>query len=93
MWITGELKEQSGNPLEGVMLEITSPALNELTRRVITGPGGTFIVGELPEGLYSVAAISERRREVLRERIDLSNCLVSVVYLELRSRLLDFRMT
>jgi hypothetical protein len=84
MWITGELKAPSGTPLEGVTLEIASPALNDLRRRVITGPRGAFRVGDLPQGIYSVEAIGEDGHEVLRESIDLTDCLVSVVYLEVK---------
>lgn len=52
--IEGRVVDGSGEPLPGVSVTVSSPALIGGPRTVVTGPGGAYRVVSLPPGVYEV---------------------------------------
>lgn len=52
--IEGRVVDSSGEPLPGVSVTVSSPALIGGPRTVVTGPGGDYRVVSLPPGVYEV---------------------------------------
>ena len=54
--ISGRILDESGQPIPGVKVEITSPALISGTRTTTSAASGTYIFLSLPIGTYKVTA-------------------------------------
>ncbi len=52
--IAGSATDPSGAPLQGVVVEATSPVLIERTRRTVTDGAGTYRIENLRPGIYEV---------------------------------------
>ncbi len=81
--IAGSVKDGSGAPLPGVMVQATSPALIEKTRRAVTDSAGKYRIENLRPGTYAIGFALNGWRPYRREGIELSGSSTVVVNAEL----------
>jgi hypothetical protein len=82
--ITGVARDSSGAVLPGVTVEVSSPALIEQTRTVVTDGTGRYRVVDLRPGTYTVTFTLQGFSVVRREGIELSGALVATVNGDMR---------
>ncbi|MHB8055537.1 MAG: carboxypeptidase-like regulatory domain-containing protein, partial [Candidatus Aminicenantales bacterium] len=70
--ITGMIADDRGEPLPGVGVEITSPALISGKRATVTTAKGTFVFLNLPVGEYKIAASLANFKTSVQEGIRVS---------------------
>src|SRR5687768_2503721 len=70
--ITGIVRDTSGAVMPGVTVEVSSPALIEKVRSVVTDETGQYRVVELRPGLYTVTFTLPGFAGVKREGIELT---------------------
>jgi hypothetical protein len=70
--LTGTITEISGDPLPGVAVEVTSPALISGKRATITSARGTFVFLNLPPGIYKLTASLPGFKTTNQEKIGIS---------------------
>ena len=81
--IAGSVKDGSGAPLPGVMVQATSPALIEKARRAVTDSAGKYRIENLRPGTYAIGFALNGWRPYQREGIELSGSSTVVVNAEL----------
>ena len=81
--IAGSVKDGSGAPLPGVMVQATSPALIEKARRAVTDSAGKYRIENLRPGTYAISFTLNGWRTYQREGIELSGSSTVVVNAEL----------
>ena len=81
--IAGSVKDGSGASLPGVMVQATSPALIEKTRRAVTDSAGKYRIENLRPGTYAIGFALTGWRTSQREGIELSGSSTVVVNAEL----------
>ena len=81
--IAGSVKDGSGAPLPGVMVQATSPALIEKARHAVTDNAGKYRIEHLRPGTYAIGFALNGWRTYQREGIELSGSSTVVVNAEL----------
>jgi hypothetical protein len=81
--IAGVVKDTSGAVLPGVTVEAASPALIERVRSAVTDSDGTYKIGDLRPGLYSVTFALAGFSTVKRDGIDLPAAFTATVSVDL----------
>jgi hypothetical protein len=82
--ITGTAKDTTGSVLPGVTVEVSSPALIERVRTVVTDATGQYRVVDLRPGLYAVAFTLTGFETLKREGIELSGTFTATVNADLK---------
>ena len=77
--IVGTVRDGSGGALPGVTVEVSSPALIERTKVVVTANDGTYRVVDLRAGEYVVTFTLDGFQTVRREQIQLQTSLTATV--------------
>ena len=77
--IVGVVADESGAPLPGVTIQVSSPALIERVRVATTAPDGRFQVVDLRPGDYAVTFELSGFQTVRRERIPISTGFTATV--------------
>jgi hypothetical protein len=70
--LTGTITEASGDPLPGVAVEITSPALISGKRATVTSAKGTYVFLNLPVGVYRIAATLPGFKTTVQDKVGIS---------------------
>ncbi|NIO20561.1 MAG: TonB-dependent receptor [Candidatus Aenigmarchaeota archaeon] len=70
--VTGTIIDDTGEPLPGVTVEITSDALITGKRSTITSAKGSYVFLNLPVGKYTITATLESFKTVIQEDIAVS---------------------
>ena len=70
--LTGTVTDDKGEPLPGVALEITSPALISGKRAATTTAKGNYVFLDLPVGRYKLTATIPSFKTAVQENIDIS---------------------
>lgn len=82
--IAGVVRDATGSVLPGVTVDVSSPALIEKTRTVVTDGNGLYRVVDLRPGLYAVAFTLAGFNTVRREGIELVANFTATVNAEMR---------
>src|SRR5438094_605868 len=82
--ITGTVKDASGAVLPGVTVEVSSPALIEKVRSVITDGEGVYKIVDLRPGTYTVTFTLASFNTFKREGIDLPSSFTATVNAEMK---------
>jgi hypothetical protein len=91
--ITGVVRDASGAVLPGVTVEVSSPALIEKVRSVVTDGTGQYRIVDLRPGTYSITATLAGFSTVKRDGIELTGTMVAAIPLELRVGALEETIT
>ena len=67
--LTGTITDDKGEPLPGVAVEVTSPALVSGKRSAVTSARGTYVFLNLPVGNYKISASIPNFKTVVQENI------------------------
>lgn len=70
--MTGTITEVSGDPLPGVAVVITSPALISGKRATVTSARGTYVFLNLPVGVYKLTVSLPGFKTTIQEKIGIS---------------------
>lgn len=70
--LTGTITEASGDPLPGVNIEVTSPALISRKRATVTSGRGTYVFLNLPVGVYKITATLPGFKTTIQEAVGIS---------------------
>jgi Carboxypeptidase regulatory-like domain len=81
--ITGSVKDSSGAPLPGVLVEVRSPALIEKTRVTLTDSVGRYRIEDLRPGSYQVRFRLGRWRPYEHDGVELAGSFTATVNAEL----------
>src|SRR6188472_2940940 len=82
--VAGVVRDASGAVLPGVTIEVSSPALIEKTRTVVSGADGQYRIVDLRPGVYTVTFTLAGFSTVRREGLELSGSLNVIVDAEMR---------
>ena len=82
--IAGQVRDASGAVLPGVTVEVSSPALIEKVRSVVTAGTGQYRIELLPPGAYTVTFTLPGFSTVKREGIQLTGTFTATIDTELR---------
>src|SRR5687767_8990168 len=82
--ITGSVKDTSGAVLPGVTVEVSSPALIEKVRSVVTDDGGLYRIVNLPPGTYVLTFTLPGFNTVRREGIEVSPSFTATIDADMR---------
>jgi carboxypeptidase family protein len=82
--IAGSVKDSSGAVLPGVTVEVSSPALIEKTRSVVTDGTGHYTIVDLRPGTYAVTFSLTGFSTVKREGIELTGTFVATVNADMK---------
>ena len=82
--ITGVVRDTSGAVLPGVTVEVSSPALIEKVRSVVTDGSGQYRIENLRPGTYALTATLPGFTTVKREGIELTGTFTASVNAEMR---------
>ena len=82
--VAGVVRDASGAVLPGVTIEVSSPALIEKTRTVVSGADGQYRVIDLRPGVYTVTFTLTGFSTVRREGLELSGSLNTTVDADMR---------
>src|SRR5579872_2781825 len=77
--IAGTVKDSSGAVLPGVVVAVSSPALIEKTRSVVTDGRGEYKLVDLRPGTYSVTFAAEGFTPQKRDGVELTSDFVADV--------------
>jgi hypothetical protein len=91
--ISGTVKDTSGGVLPGVTVEVSSPALIEKVRTVVTDNDGKYTVVSLRPGVYSVTFTLPGFGVVKREQVELTSDFTAVINAEMRVGTLEETIT
>ena len=91
--IAGVVRDSSGAVMPGVTVEVSSPALIEGTRSVITDGSGQFRVVDHPPGTYLVTFTLPGFTTIRREGIELPSNFTANVNAEMRVGALEETVT
>ena len=91
--ITGVVQDTSGAVLPGVTVEVSSPALIEKVRSVVTDGSGQYRLVDLRPGAYTMTFTLAGFNTVRREGIQLSGSFVATVNAEMRVGALEETIT
>ena len=81
--IAGSVKDSSGAPMTGVMVEASSPALIERIRTAVTDGAGRYRIEDLRPGTYQVRFTLAGWRPQQREGVELTGSFTATVNAEL----------
>jgi Carboxypeptidase regulatory-like domain len=81
--IAGWVKDSSGAPLPGVLVEVSSPALIEKTRVTLTDGAGRYRIEDLRPGSYQVRFTLGRWRPYEHDGVELAGSFTATVNAEL----------
>jgi len=70
--LTGVVTDDTGEPLPGVAVEVSSPALIGGKQATLTSGRGTYVFLNLPPGKYAVSASLQGFKTVIRENISVT---------------------
>lgn len=70
--IVGQVQDETGAPLPGATVDVSSPSLIERTKSTVTGADGSYNVVDLRPGEYTVTVTLEGFQTVRQEQIVLS---------------------
>jgi outer membrane protein assembly factor BamB len=82
--ITGVVSDSQGGVLPGVTVEVSSPALIEKVRTVVTDGTGRYRVTDLPTGTYSITFTLTGFASVRQEGISLAGSFSATVNAQMR---------
>src|SRR5262245_59481306 len=82
--IAGLVRDATGGVLPGVNVEVSSPALIERVRTVITGEDGQYRIVELRPGEYIVTFALAGFGKLVRENVQLTSGFTATVNAELK---------
>jgi len=91
--ITGVVRDDSGAVIPGVTVEVSSPALIEKTRSVVTDGAGQYRIVNLSPGTYSVTFALAGFSTSRRDRIQLSTDFTATINAELNVGTLEETVT
>jgi hypothetical protein len=91
--ISGTVKDTSGGVLPGVTVEVSSPALIEKVRTVVTDNDGKYSVVSLRPGLYSVSFTLPGFGVVKREGVELTSDFTAVINADMKVGTLEETIT
>src|SRR3982750_3246506 len=80
--ITGVVRDDTGAVIPGVTVEVSSPALIEKTRSVVTDGAGQYRIVNLSPGTYSVTFALTGFSTSRRDRIQLSTDFTATINAE-----------
>jgi hypothetical protein len=81
--IAGIVKDSSGAVLPGVTVEVSSPALIERTRSVVTDGQGAYKVVDLRPGLYTMTFTLAGFNSLKRDGVDLPSSFIATINAEM----------
>ena len=70
--LTGTITEAAGDPLPGVAVEVTSPALISGKRATVSSARGTYVFLNLPVGVYKITASLPGFKTTIQEKVGIS---------------------
>lgn len=70
--LTGTITEANGEPLPGVAVEVTSPALISGKRATVTSARGTYVFLNLPVGVYKIMATLPGFKTTIQDKVGIS---------------------
>lgn len=70
--LTGAIVDETGEPLPGVSVEVSSASLISGKRSVLTTAKGTYVFLDLPVGKYKITASMPNFKTVVQENISIS---------------------
>ena len=82
--IAGQVRDATGGVLPGVTVEVTSPALIERVRSVVTGDDGQYRIVELRPGVYTVTFTLTGFGKLVREDVQITTGFTATVNGELK---------
>jgi hypothetical protein len=82
--VTGVVKDSSGAVLPGVSVEVSSPALIEKTRSVVTDGSGQYQIIDLRPGVYEVTFSLSGFSTVKREGLELAGSFTATINVEMK---------
>jgi hypothetical protein len=81
---TGQVRDESGAVLPGVLVEAASPVLIEKSKSAVTDTQGRYTIVDLRPGLYRVTFALTGFSTVVRDSVDLPSNFVATVNAELK---------
>ena len=91
--LTGTITEASGEPLPGVAVEVTSPALISGKRATVTSAKGTYVFLNLPVGTYKIAATLPGFKTSIQEKIGISAGASLVIDMQMQPGAIEEQIT
>ncbi len=91
--MTGTIVDDQGEPLPGVSVEVSSPALISAKRATLTTSKGTYVFLNLPVGIYKITASLTSFKTTVEEGISISAGSSLVVNLALPMGRIDETVT
>lgn len=91
--LTGTITEASGEPLPGVAIEITSPALISGKRAAVTTAKGTYVFLDLPVGVYKLTATLPGFKTTIQNKIGISVASSLVIDLKMEPGAIEEQIT
>jgi len=91
--LTGTITEASGEPLPGVSVEITSPALISGKRATVTTAKGTYVFLDLPVGVYKLTATLPGFKTTIQDKIGISVAISLVIDLKMEPGAIEEQIT
>src|SRR5215210_4402533 len=82
--ISGTVKDASGGVLPGVTVEASSPALIEKSRSTVTSGSGTYSIGALRPGTYTVKFELPGFSSVVRKGVQLTSDFTATINADLK---------
>ena len=82
--VTGVVRDSSGAVLPGVNVEVSSPALIEKTRSVVTDGSGQYQIIDLRPGVYEVTFALSGFSTVKREGVELAGSFTATINVEMK---------
>ena len=80
---TGQVRDESGGILPGVLVEASSPALIEKSKTVITDEQGRYTIVDLRPGVYRVTFTLTGFSTVVRQEVELPSNFVATINAEM----------
>ena len=82
--VTGVVRDSSGAVLPGVNVEVSSPALIEKTRSVVTDGSGQYQIIDLRPGVYEMTFALSGFSTVKREGVELAGSFTATINVEMK---------
>jgi hypothetical protein len=90
---TGQVRDESGAVLPGVLVEASSPALIEKSKSAVTDDQGRYTIVDLRPGVYRVAFTLTGFSTIVREGVELPSNFVATINADLKVGSLEETVT
>ena len=90
---TGQVRDESGAVLPGVLVEASSPALIEKSKSAVTDVQGRYTIVDLRPGVYRVTFLLTGFSTVVREAVELPSNFVATINADLKLGSLEETIT